>query len=195
MTVAAILKSNAAEILDEVAEHVILTINRNLVSQDATVLGFAWKISHGSVSNSHSKPKDGVLNWDGKAKLKDGSPAPRNYSGWSGRVWIRYSKPISGFGSNPFYNTLTYTGTGGFGSYGGPWSEISNAQYLNVKKLQYPEPQVYSWDYQFFDSDFPNLETALAFDHLSKRSLVAPHRFEWQDSKTVEADRVFLSLI
>lgn len=170
--------------LNDVAEHVIDIINRNLKSEGAAVAGFAWDVRHGDVSNSHDCPIDGVTNWGRKANK------PTSYPGWNGRVWIRYSKPIKSFGSEPFRNTLTYTGTGGWGSYNGPWAAVSTARYKN--KDAYPEPQIYSWDYRFFDSDFPGLETGRAFDRI-RGATIDQHSFRWDNAELAVSDSEFLA--
>ena len=54
-----------------------------------------------SVSNSHGCPKGGVTNWGGRTTLKDGSPAPRGYPGWTGRMDWRIEWPKEFDGSYP----------------------------------------------------------------------------------------------
>jgi hypothetical protein len=159
------------------------------------VVGFAWDVRHGIVSNSHSAPQSGVRNW-GSDPTK-----PMGYPGWGGRVWIRYRKETPKFGNESFLSTLTYTGSGGFGSYDGPWAEISTAQFKNCLKFSYPEPQVYSWDYRFYDSDWPllttNLEKQALFDTIrdSKLSGFRPHRFSWTDPQTLSEDQAYLTRV
>lgn len=192
--------------MDEVAQHTINTINRHLKKKKARVVGFAWQLTRQPVSNSHYSPLNEVRNWGRDSEL------PSDYPGWSGRVWIRYSKPLNGFGSAPFDSTLTYPGTGGWGSYDGPWDSICRAHYKRYRLLKkaeknmYPEPQCYSWDYRFFLSDFPDLEQALAVqDHQDaaedafkviagqtvSRSRMR-HEFKWNDPDVLAADTEFL---
>lgn len=160
--------------LDEVAENTIAVINSNLKS--SRVVGFAWEISKSDyVSNSHHQPLSGVSNWGGNTP-----DAPTGYPGWSGRVWIRYSKPTAGFGSGLFKGTLTHTGTGGFGSYDGPWKLVSSAYHKSTAKHLHSEPQIYSWDYRFFDSDFPGLNMGRAFDLLAGKT-ADHHHYLWED--------------
>jgi hypothetical protein len=64
------------------------------------------------VSNSHARPLNGVSNWGGTALLPDGSPAPRSYPGFQGRIGYQLSHDI-GFGSDVFKNTGINTGGGG----------------------------------------------------------------------------------
>lgn len=76
-----------------------------------------------SVSNTHCCPKDGVTNWGGQTKLEDGTPAPRGYPGWCGRIeWIiKWPKQWDGCypGSDLFKGrrACIHTGTGGGGGY------------------------------------------------------------------------------
>ena len=91
-----------------------------------------------SVSNSHSHPRNGVSNWGGRDTLKDGTPAPRGYPGWQGRISYQLNSDALGFGSDVFKNTGLNTGTGG-GSGGSG---------------------IYSYDLKMFMDDWPGLKTA-----------------------------------
>jgi hypothetical protein len=188
--------------LDELAWFVIKAIELyNDRGSKPKVVGFGWDVSRRDVCNSHDCPIDGVRNWGGREVMKDGSPAPRSYTGWQGRVWIRYSNEVKGFGSDPFNNTLTYPGTGGWGGYNGPFEKISNARFKRyghkAPKGAYPEPQVYSWDYRFYEDDWPlvkdTIEKETIVAHLTgQKKLRFEHKFLWQDSDIVAADREFL---
>ena len=175
----------------ELAECVIKVIDRK-----TPVAGFAWDIRRDtSVSNTHDCPIDGVTNWGGRDQNR-----PFGYPGWEGRVWIRYKSDKETWGSDPFHATLTYPGTGGWrGSYDGPWQKISRAWHKahpnqNKKgfKPRYPQPQVYGWDYRFFDSDWPDLYYTEIFD-IIKGSKRTKHKFLWEDPEVVDADRDFIS--
>lgn len=82
----------------------------------------AW---NDSVSNSHSCPRSGVQNWGGMKFMEDGTPAPRGYPGWHGRlnIGVRTGEIVrknktwyeDGFGGDYFDNTGIHTGTGGGG--------------------------------------------------------------------------------
>jgi hypothetical protein len=75
------------------------------------------------VSNSHTCPHNGVTNWGGREKLPDGTPAPRGYPGWTGRMeWrVKWPKEWDGtyLGSDLFKGRRCriYSGTGGGGHY------------------------------------------------------------------------------
>ena len=134
--------------------------------------GIKWELYHNqSVSNSHSCPKNGVMNWSGNKSL------PRSYPGWNGRLWLRYGKDKfhsgNGFGSDMVEGSLTYTGTGGFEHYNGPWNK----------------GEIYSWDYRFFDSDFPKLERLLNIAQTQqfmfrrdKNDQQIHHTYFWEDN-------------
>ena len=185
-----ILKINGGEprSLDELVACVIKVINTV-----TPVKGFAWDIRKGEPSNSHECPMDGVTNWSQGDKS-----LPTSYPGWGGRVWIRYdsyTKDRGHFGSNPFSQTLTYPGTGGFGAYGGPWQTISNHKYqswLKDKNVKTPEVLIYSWDYKFFDSDWPELYYYELFNILNDNNRLRTHRFEWTDPAVLEEDNKFI---
>lgn len=162
------------------------------------VLGFAWDIAYSShVSNSHSSPEGYPQNWGRKEGL------PTGYPGWTGRVWIRYSEECRSSGSSPFPKTLTHTGTGGFGGYNGPWEVISAQRFKRYSQLRrvpkdaYPEIKCYSWDYRFYDLDWPELarwvEKQMMWAELSGQPWQNRHRFEWTDPEILAADAAFIA--
>ena len=185
--------------LDELANIVLATIRREIIKHnpDARVLGFSWDIRHRDVSVSHNCP----IQWD---RRTDGWNA--RLPGWDGRVWIRYTHSIWP-ASAVFAATLTYPGTGGIGSYHGPWAQVAHAhyeQYGNMAGLvnAYPRPMCFSWDYRFFDSDWPLLQEVddIAQDKtycvLANRSQVTKtHHFIWEDPEVKLADKKYLEFI
>lgn len=96
------------------------------------------------VSNSHNCPHNGITNWGGKCLSKDGSPAPRGYPGWHGRIAFQCSPYISGFTSDVLKYTRIHTGT--------------VARMLEKAGGEY--------DVIFFDDDWPGLEKSLTVDIL-----------------------------
>lgn len=161
------------------------------------VLGFAWELTHGQVSNSHNCPLDGKFNW-----TRDPSE-PQFYPGWMGRVWIRYAETPVSFGSSPFNYSLTYTGTGGWGTYDGPWQTISSARFKKSVKQNHVDrkrqPNCYSWDYRFYDSDWPKLYKnddqykKQIFAILSEdRAPLLTSKLFWEDPDTALEDSLYL---
>jgi hypothetical protein len=192
--------------LQELAECTIAVINHTLAnSKDETrpvhVVGFKWEIRYDKkVSNSHYAPLSGTTNWGGRKS--EGTPL--GYPGWQGRVWIRFSVGPHLFGSNGFRQTLTYPGTGGWGADDGPWKHISSMFYRKYgsrpgKNTAINGPACYSWDYRFFEDDFPALrqwrEKQELFPALQNQKWNDTHIFEWNDPATVEADNMFLQLL
>lgn len=189
------------ETLEELARCVITMIEsqRNGSPQRKyKVLGFAWDITHSDmVSNSHSSPEGYRQNWGRDDTL------PKGYPGWNGRVWIRYSEECRSFGSDPFTKTLTHPGTGGAGSYDGPWRQVAHARfkrYCNYRRMPssaYPEPKIYSWDYRFYELDWPKLalwvEKQKMWSELSGQPWQKQHKFEWTDPETLIADSAFIA--
>jgi len=170
--------------LDDLARCVISVINHAL-PKDNKVLGFMWNISFSQeISNSHDCPLNGTTNWGCVADM------PISYPGWIGRVWIRYKTNTRSFGSDPFSQSLTYTGTGGAGAYSGPWAGIARCCYKNRIK---PEPTLFSWDYRIFEDDWPELAEArqrqAVWDLLCGNDNANFHIFKWDDPETVIADR------
>ena len=177
--------------LDELGEFCIKIIDSQL--KDSRVLGFKWDIRYDShVSNSHDCPIIGVTNW----RREDDKP--KGYPGFSGRVWIRLSEEIDSFASDLFWKTFTHPGTGGFGSYSGPFTWISNCYFKRFGhgNSTYPKPVIYSWDYRFFLPDFPLIleyvNNYRPWLILQDKSPDFQHIFEWYDAETLEADNLFI---
>jgi hypothetical protein len=197
------------ETLDELARCVIYMINsqengdvfdRRKRSQPKMykVAGFAWDVHYSDmVSNSHSSPEGYPQNWSRK------EDAVKGYPGWQGRVWIRYTEECRSFGSSPFEKTLTHTGTGGAGGYNGPWQAVAHhrwERYGNMRRVPkdvYPEIKHYSWDYRFYDLDWPLLahwvEKQKMWAELSGQPWDNSHRFEWTDPEILAADAKFIA--
>ena len=181
--------------LDDLARCVIDSINHHFsrAAQRTRVVGFVWNIQYNNaVSNTHSSPIMGEKNWHRNPHI------PTGYPGYQGRVWIRYDQPPISFASDAFNSSLTYTGTGGGGSYDGIWSTISRLHYQkygNQTKTPYPRPNVYSWDYRFFASDWPALPDPyreMLFDILRTNHMLAyNHKFVWEDPGVFNRDRQF----
>lgn len=185
------------EDLDQLAWTIINIIN----DRGYTLDGFAWDMVYrNNVSNSHSSPINGVESWS------KGDNVPDGYPGWVGRVWVRYN-PIAkeqkrSTASDPFYWTFTHTGTGGYGTYEGPWHRTFVRQYhrygpqSRLRPLQ--ELDVYSWHYQFFIDDWPGVkywkEKHELAEHLGLggREIFDSHRFEWTHPDALARDKQFL---
>jgi hypothetical protein len=186
--------------LDELAECVIKVIeNQKMLytsgeysDRNVRVLGFAWSINRDSVSNSFRAPLDGVTN------LNQSKGKPLSYSGWKGRVWVRLKYDQINL-KNIFDKTLTYVGSGGLGSYNGPWNDIYSFYWSvsrKTNKIKFlSEPQIYSWTYEFFSSDWPNIEKYCLFDIIKgdDANRIKNHVFEWTDPKVAKLDRRFLN--
>lgn len=88
---------------------------------DVSLDGMCWGEK---VSNSHSRPRGGVENWDTRADYNKGKPT--GYSGWTGRITIKVKPPMykykgkeymeDGWGGDYFNNTTINTGSGGGGN-------------------------------------------------------------------------------
>lgn len=175
--------------LDELAHCVIKVIESQYNCQPCTyqqtgatnlkVVGFAWDLKYGLPQFRRHHPVESNRERDSK------------YLGWSGRVWIRYEELIGPFGSDPFNMTMTYTGTGGRGGYSGPWDGLSTLHY-NKPHKDYSRPIIYSWDYQLFDNDWPNLSKSYLFDIMQGTTKNMKHCFIWEDPATKQLDQEFI---
>lgn len=177
--------------LDEIAEATIAVISRT----NETVAGFAWDIAFGNrISNSHAAPVTGEKNWGGKDDL------PSGYPGFQGRVWIRYYESPKGWCSDTFRPALSYPGTGGSGSYNGPWTDISTAYYNSPARLKnnIARPVMFSWDYRFFADDWPEATYEAQKDLVIARLTNSPvpkikHSFVWTDPDLLAKDKEFIA--
>jgi hypothetical protein len=180
--------------LDELAEACIAVLNHHI--KPNTVIGFHWEVRYSKeIPNTHDCPLDGVTNW-GRRDPK----LPLEYPGWTGRVWIRYLRPELRWGDDSFFHTVTHTGTGGGGSYDGPWAKVGTYRwrrygYKNPENA-YPVITCYSWDYKFFESDWP-----LVQEGESARQMLSilkdtkhnyQHKFGYDDPATCIADAEFI---
>ena len=190
--------------MDELAECVLMTIQHKTKKK---CVWFKWEVEYNrKVSNSHSAPLCGVTNWTGD------DDKPMWYRGFSGRVWIRYKNVSICFGSDGLSGTLIYSGTGGFGSYDGPWSRVASEYhhkvYLAGKKSRFVKPHIYSYDLKIWLDDWPLIRDYFdEFDHMNdRRRLVSTlrstyalhrdeiftHSFLWEEKKTLENDKKFI---
>lgn len=181
------------ETLDELFSAVIKILNHGAKTGGSEVVGFAWDIRYSDrVSNTHCSPLSGVQNFSCK------DDKPRGYPGMSGRVWLRLGREINMFGSGLFSGTLTYTGTGGMGSYSGPWAELSKVYHTSKAVTNFHQPVLYSWDYRFFLDDFPLIKKSFGrretLASIAGEDLVVYHEKLWEDEEQQEKDNKFMAL-
>ena len=197
--------------LDELGRCIVAVLRNKRIAQGNDVVGLAWDITYTPhVSITHDAPYGVKTQWN-RAKGED----LRTQPGWTGRVWIRFKKDYASFGSEHFPSTLSYTGTGGAGSYGGTLDRVgsesvANAHYLlRCKKAKHPlakminEPTLCSWDYKIFSEDWPGLvdvvveiQQAQLMNTLANNNAVPVklnHKFFWKDEVTKQADEEFIA--
>lgn len=104
-----------------------------------TYLHLVWR---DCVSNSHSCPHNGIMNWTRKEDM------PMGYSGWQGRIEYELSHELPGFGSDLMKDTRIHTGTGG-----------------SVDGIKY------SYEVRFFADDWPGLIKGKVFEALKGSSM------------------------
>lgn len=100
-----------------------------------------------SVSNTHGCPRNGKTNWDGRKKFKDGTPVPRGYPGWYGKINFDLAR-YPGFFSDTFKELGLHSGTGGsrgknsfeseFYMFAADWPKLAERATLNLLKGKNP---------------------------------------------------------
>jgi hypothetical protein len=172
--------------MDSLGFCLIKLLDNRLHRDDAKCIGIKWVVSHSEhVSCTHAAPAGKPTN------LLSTKDHPTNYPGWVGRVWVRYSKDIHRFGSDPFSGSLTHTGTGGSGDYSGPWSHLFEKR---------NDIKIFSWDFKIFDEDWPLLREIKKHKNeqfLAKLEDRNPetlkHNFFWEDYRAKKADQKFIT--
>lgn len=126
--------------IDSIGNKIVKRIN----SKHNNVLAcLAFDVHYGDcVSNSHSAPVGKKQNWGGREE-----GVPRGYPGWSGRLWIVLNHEPRRFGSDILHSSGIYSGTGGGGNYGNPYTK-------SLKELP-KKFQHYGWDTIIWCDDFP----------------------------------------
>lgn len=111
-----------------------------------TIFNLSWSPC---VSNTHSRPHNGVTNWGGQETV-DGKPAPRGYPGWHGQVeWIvRWPKEWDGvyIGSDLFLGSRCRAHTGGGGGGG-----------MNYNKQYECFVQRFGYEFRLYAADWPGM--------------------------------------
>ena len=118
------------------------------------VLGLVWNISSGEQCNSHNAPV-GI-----PSNFRD----PERFPAFYGKVWLRLAKPPGYSAADYFEGTCCHVGSGGGGSYDGPWDKIyemwhkQHRRWRTRIKPDYPEPILYSWTFTVWLQDWPLIE-------------------------------------
>lgn len=96
------------------------------------------------VSCTHAAPRGKPTNFFCKPEL------PTHYPGVFGRVWLKKLQltPQSEFFLDSSGQIMLHTGTGGAGSYGGPW----------CREQIKTDEHIYSYDARVFLDDFPEMQ-------------------------------------
>ena len=111
-------------------------------------LGLAWNLIHfDRFYNSFTAPEGHKIKiW---RNIDD-----TQHSGWMGRLWVRFNSEFSIIHNDIFKLALAHTGTGGTGTYDGPWNNVSAMQFnrfgSGLDSNSYPRPWVYSWYFHFY---------------------------------------------
>lgn len=178
--------------LDDFGQCILNILQHN---SNNRVLGFSFDVQFGDCSNTHHAPVGKPLNWRRRDSL------PTSYPGYHGRMWLRLFDRKSGeFFSDFFRGTMTYPGSGGAGSYNGPWHYLNETFYSVKKNKKVPEwfiePNIGSLDYKFFIEDWPLLEKwtehTKTLNLLKNKSNRIRHNFLYEDQETVELDKKFI---
>jgi hypothetical protein len=159
---------------NEVAECIMNSIRYNIRGTNA-LLGFAWNVEYRDHNVHHTHEKHMYDSTD---------------HCMYGRVWIRLEARKKGWSSDLFNNTLSYTGTGGIGSYNGPWTHLYNQKEKEII--------CYSYGFSFMLKDWPNLDAEInkriTFNTLkSHYKEKVNHQFTWTDPDVRITDEELLA--
>ena len=119
------------------------------------------------VRNSHSRPHNGVQNWDGKRLLENGELAPLGYPGWTGWVeWVvefpeRFNYIYAGSDLFKGPNCWIHTGCGGGGQ-----SKVDK------------NTQIFNYEIRIYDADWPGLARYHQVDVMWKALRGQPEFYE-----------------
>lgn len=158
------------------------------------VVGLSWDLRyHPRVSNSHSSPVNGQTNLGQREDL------PKGYPGWTGRVWIRYANSEFGkhYGSDALNRVQTYTGSGGYGSYDGPWEGVVRDYFRQGRSVVSVEDlKIYSYHYRIFEDDWPAVcrwreQQSIMKTLQGQDGFLLSHDFLWTDPETRKQDRKY----
>ena len=146
------------------------------------LVGIAWDLKHRPTSNTHCAPEGRPTNFFGNMSIA------RHYDGLNGRIWLRFAN-VPGYvaanaGSNIFNNEPLHTGTGGSGSYKGPWANIYKFSFERQLPSE-QRPRTFSWDFRLFLDDWPGLKKYESHTLLSDR-------FTWTDPETKNSDVIIM---
>ena len=102
---------------------------------------------------------------------------------------------MSGGASSLLEQSFTHPGTGGSGSYSGPWSDIASASYKARNTISI---STWSWDFRFFDEDYPSIlqnhikGNLLDIITTGEANIVLLSNLSWTDPETLENDNKFV---
>lgn len=140
--------------LEELMPYSAAQINKNTGNK---LVMLKWKVVYReNVSCSHNAPIGQETNW-GRRKNR-----PTSFPGWTGRIWLFYSKDPNGLFDSNLRDSLLHSGTGGYGMYdiGYPqWDEVSHPRSSSSEVL-YKGVSIYpvSYDLEIFAGDLPGIK-------------------------------------
>jgi hypothetical protein len=142
--------------LGDVIPCAVAYMERELKNNGIYVVYFGLQVLYNEkVSCSHHAPFGQNTNWGGKHEDR-----PKHYPGWSGRIWVGFSKNLISKGhclnpGQPLARIGIHTGTGGGGQYNLP-TAIKNKLAPNQNLQDYCDP--WGWDVKIFLDDWPSLK-------------------------------------
>jgi hypothetical protein len=115
--------------------------------------------------------------------LKIGTP---DHNSYSGKIWFRLAKESDSQAVEMFADSLFHLGGGGYSTWEGPWNEfgkeVSRLEQGCPRNLRMPLA-AYSFQFQFFISDFPELDQLAIMIKLSDEQLPKKCEYFWDNSK------------
>lgn len=170
------------------------TVHRDHYGNDVliNIVGLSWELKYtDTIITTHCAPL-------GKSSSMTN---PESLPGFTGRIWLRTESDFSGWLSKTISKCVLHPGSGGVGSYDGPWKNVNAAFYNEYgpkpTNTKIPKPIMYSWDCKIFLDDLPlikqYIENHKLMSTLKSELYSFKHSFLWNDPETAERDENYLT--
>jgi hypothetical protein len=157
---------------------------------DNRLLGVKLSLDHSRIPYTGKSIK--TRDWE---MLKIGEPDHYSYSG---KIWFRLAKEAGVDAHHLFDDSLFHLGGGGYSTWEGPWNEFgkeaSRLEQGCPRNLRQPLA-AYSFQFQFYISDFPELDQLAIMLKLSDEQLPKKWEYYWVEPDLDANDEKYLEFL